>query len=184
MAGDAPSERGKQAANSRPPVRRVHTQLPSAGHSESHLEGHDRCQSRSEVSFFPFAAEMTDSLVAATECRIRAPIRAPRMCDRVKSTASSGIPHSIPPHMVVEWYRIPDARYFCVMRPNLGRLSTFESFWEAWRDPISVLIRVLQPDLVHDRFPGSGDANLRLSGAKAEVSRPRAPAEACRGAAG
>ncbi len=25
------------------------------------------------------------------------------------------------------------------MRPNLGRLSTFESLWEAWRDPIRVL---------------------------------------------
>jgi hypothetical protein len=30
------------------------------------------------------------------------------------------------------------------MRPNLGRLSTFESLWEAWCDPIRVLIRVLQ----------------------------------------
>ncbi len=29
------------------------------------------------------------------------------------------------------WYRIPDARCFRVMRANLGRLSTFESLWEA-----------------------------------------------------
>ena len=29
------------------------------------------------------------------------------------------------------------------MRANLGRLSTHESLWEAWRDPIRVLIRVL-----------------------------------------
>jgi hypothetical protein len=42
------------------------------------------------------------------------------------------------------WYRIPDARDSRVMRPSLGRLSTFESPWEAWRDPIRVLIRVLQ----------------------------------------
>ena len=39
------------------------------------------------------------------------------------------------------WYRIPDARDSRVRWPSLGRLSTFESFWEAWRDPI----RVLQP---------------------------------------
>ena len=45
------------------------------------------------------------------------------------------------------WYRIPDARYFRVMRANLGRLSTFESIWEAWCDPIRVLIRVLQDAL-------------------------------------
>ena len=31
------------------------------------------------------------------------------------------------------------------MRPSLGRLSTFESLWEAWCDSIRVLIRVLQP---------------------------------------
>ena len=30
------------------------------------------------------------------------------------------------------------------MRPNLGRLSTLESLWETWCDPIRVLIRVLQ----------------------------------------
>jgi hypothetical protein len=30
------------------------------------------------------------------------------------------------------------------MRASLGRLSTFESLWEAWSDPIRVLIRVLQ----------------------------------------
>jgi hypothetical protein len=30
------------------------------------------------------------------------------------------------------------------MRPNLGRLSTFESLWEAWCDLVRVLIRVLQ----------------------------------------
>ena len=39
---------------------------------------------------------------------------------------------------------MPDARCFRVMRANLGRLSTFGSFWEAWRDPIRVLIGVLQ----------------------------------------
>ncbi len=43
-----------------------------------------------------------------------------------------------------EWYRIPDAQDNRVMRPNLGRLSTFESLWEAWCDSIRVLIRVLQ----------------------------------------
>ena len=42
------------------------------------------------------------------------------------------------------WYRIPDAREIGVRRSSLGRLSTFESLWEAWRDPIRVLIRVLQ----------------------------------------
>lgn len=31
------------------------------------------------------------------------------------------------------------------MRANLGRLSTFESLWEAWCDFMRVLIRVLQP---------------------------------------
>jgi hypothetical protein len=30
------------------------------------------------------------------------------------------------------------------MRPNLDRLGTFESPWEAWCDSIRVLIRVLQ----------------------------------------
>ncbi len=35
------------------------------------------------------------------------------------------------------------------MRPNVGRLSTFESPWEAWCDPIRVLIRVLQLGLAH-----------------------------------
>ncbi len=39
------------------------------------------------------------------------------------------------------WYRIPDARDSRVMRPNLGRLSTFESPWEAWCDSIRVLQR-------------------------------------------
>src|SRR5680860_1841200 len=29
-----------------------------------------------------------------------------------------------------DWYRIPDARNSGVRRPNLGRLSTFESLWE------------------------------------------------------
>ena len=37
------------------------------------------------------------------------------------------------------WYRIPDAQDSRVMRPNLGRLSTFESLWEAWRETIRVL---------------------------------------------
>ena len=37
------------------------------------------------------------------------------------------------------WYRIPDAREIGVRRSSLGRLSTFESLWEARRDPIRVL---------------------------------------------
>ncbi len=41
------------------------------------------------------------------------------------------------------WYRIPDAREIGVRRSSVGRLSTFESLWEAWRDAIRVLIRVL-----------------------------------------
>jgi hypothetical protein len=47
--------------------------------------------------------------------------------------------------MVVDWYRIPDAREIGVRRSSLGRLSTFELLWEAWRYPTRVLIRVLQP---------------------------------------
>jgi len=58
------------------------------------------------------------------------------------------------------WYRIPDARDSRVMRASLGRLRPFESIWEAWRDAIRVLIRVLQPgplDRLHpdwSRMPG------------------------------
>ena len=50
-----------------------------------------------------------------------------------------------PTYNMLCWYRIPDAQDNRVMRPNLGRLSTFESRWEAWCDSIRVLIRVLQP---------------------------------------
>ena len=43
------------------------------------------------------------------------------------------------------------------MRPNLGRLSTFESRCVAWCDAVRVLIRVLQsgrdPSLVTDARP-------------------------------
>jgi len=62
----------------------------------------------------------------------------------VRTTTYSGYPRSWTLHIVVSWYRIPDARYFRVMRAKLGRLSMFESRWVAWCDAIRVLIRVLQ----------------------------------------
>jgi len=49
------------------------------------------------------------------------------------------------------------------MRPNLGRLSRFESLWEAWRDAIRVLIRVLQLHLYTLRAHRSATAP-RVSG--------------------
>jgi len=37
------------------------------------------------------------------------------------------------------------------MQPNVGRLSTFESIWEAWCDSIRVLIGVLPDTLTSPR---------------------------------
>jgi hypothetical protein len=62
-------------------------------------------------------------------------------------------PTTRPLDVVVEWYRIPDARDSRVMRPSLGRLSTFESRWVAWCDAIRVLIRVLQPGAFRSTSP-------------------------------
>jgi len=57
-------------------------------------------------------------------------------CDLVtaphaKTTTCRTSQHREPTHVGVGWYRIPDARDSGVMRPNLGRLSTFESRWVA-----------------------------------------------------